>query len=384
MRVISVVIFCWILVFADCNKSDIAKSLLESRIYNGIKTMEDALRIMNELEQAYKNYTAPVPVQMPPFPCRPTGRSPTVPTNARRVKAEDIDIVMAMGDSIVTGALALNPLLPPWDGFDKRAYSFCGGSDGDPTCETLPSSLKVFNPNVDGYSIGSGDENSPNARLNVAVDGATSETLGQQIDPLLNKLNSYPRDSWKLLSIFIGGNDLCNSCADADPNRYSPARYRANLEAVLDRIKANIPRCFVSLITPPDITILNLLSGGSCSIFAPFLCSCKTNGEPTKLLHGQYSKILHEIEALPKYDDKEDFYLSVQPFFESIQLPTLPDGKPDKSYFAIDCFHLSWSGHYAAGQGYWNNLMEAKKDKDRKWVVGEPWLCPNPDLPYLQ
>jgi len=212
MRVI-VVIFC-LLVLTHCKsvKEDIAKSLLESRIYNGINTMEDALRLADILEKAAENYTIPDSPPILPFPCLGTGRSNPSPTKATELLPGDIDLVITLGDSIAAAFIA--SLVLPF--VDNRAFSFCGGS-GYPLYNTLPYCLKSkFNADLDGFSIGDGDENSPFAKLNVAHDGDTSYELVGQANNLFTKLSSYTnRDTaWKHISIFIGGNDLCKSCND--------------------------------------------------------------------------------------------------------------------------------------------------------------------------
>ncbi len=38
----------------------------------------------------------------------------------------------------------------------------------------------------------------------------------------------------------------------------------------------------------------------------------------------------------------------------------LADGKPDRSYFAPDCFHYTEKGHEGAAVGLWNNLFQAR------------------------
>lgn len=263
---------------------------------------------------------------------------------------------------------------------DDRAYAFGNGYTGYPDYHCLPNLLKKFNPKLAGYSIGTGDAYSSNAKLNVAVDGAQSGDFWPQVSHLRNKLKDYSPEAWKHISIFIGGNDLCVSCTNVV--KYSPANFQANMEAVLDDIKATIPKVFISIITPPDITIFNFINTGRCIILEPFVCGCKKNAG-TKNLQKLYSRVLHDIEALPKYNDKEDFFISVQPFLEDIQLPLKPDRTPDLTYFALDCFHLSSKGHSAFGQALWNNLMEPLDNKTRTWVVGEPFICPGPDQ-YLQ
>lgn len=35
----------------------------------------------------------------------------------------------------------------------------------------------------------------------------------------------------------------------------------------------------------------------------------------------------------------------------------LKDGRPDRSYFAPDCFHLSQKAHTLMARGLWNNMV---------------------------
>jgi len=261
---------------------------------------------------------------------------------------------------------------------DYRASSFSSGINT--RFFTYPRCTQVFNSALAGFSVGNGNENSANSRLNVAVTGAISEELGPQVTNLVNKLQSFPPTAWKHISLFIGGNDLCDSCTDW--NRYSAARYSANIQVALDQIKAQIHNVMISLVVPPDVTLLAELPGLGCSILRPFECGC--NDDPdTSALQKQYIAALHEIEKLPKYNDAQDFFVVVQPFLEDIQLPRLPDGSVDMSYFAPDCFHFSTKAHSAAGLALWNNLMERPADKLRTWIVGEPYECPDPEQ-YLQ
>jgi len=240
--------------------------------------------------------------------------------------------------------------------------------------------LAVFNENIEGYSTGSGNQNSANARLNVAVTGARSYDLQAQVDLLLNKLQDFPPTDWKLLTFFIGGNDLCDACGDKP--RYSPANYRANVESALDSLKQQLRNLFVNVVLPPDITILSGVTSGLCGILHPFECSC-TRDPYTSELHKLYIQELLDLVAQPKYHDRPDFHVVIQPFLEDISIPLGPDGNPDKSYFAPDCFHFSAKSHAAAGLALWNNMMEPASDKKRLWYPGELFECPEPGQ-YLQ
>jgi len=240
--------------------------------------------------------------------------------------------------------------------------------------------LYVFNENIEGYSTGSGNQNSANAKLNVAVTGARSYDLQPQVSLLLNKLQAFPSTDWKVLTFFIGGNDLCDACGDKP--RYSPENFRANVERALDTLKQQVRNIFINLLVPPDVTLLSEVTGGLCGILHPFECGC--NNDPyTSDLHKLYVQQLHALASQSKYHDRPDFHLVVQPFLEDIEIPRGPDGKPDKSYFAPDCFHFSAKSHAAAGLALWNNMMEPSSDKKKLWYPGEPFECPEPGQ-YLQ
>ncbi len=67
-----------------------------------------------------------------------------------------------------------------------------------------------------GFSTGSGKNTSSNAGFNSANAGATAAKMLEQAISLVNKIkNSNKVDfnkSWKLITMFVGGNDLCKSC----------------------------------------------------------------------------------------------------------------------------------------------------------------------------
>jgi len=306
------------------------------------------------------------------FPCPLTGRSNPRPTDARRLLPGDIDIVIALGDSIVAafGALSTSIInvFTQW-----RGYSFCiGGQTNFDNYVTIPNILKHYNPNIKGFSIGNGDHSSANAVLNVAVSGARSYNLMAQVDALVAKLRNYDsQNDWKLVSLFIGGNDLCDYCNDKA--KHDPTQYRANIEMALDAIKARIPKVFVNLISPPDVTLLGQINEGLCGILHRYECSCATD-DSTHEIHLAYIQQLELIAQSAKYRDKADFKVSYQPFLAEIEIPQ-KDGKPDTSYFAPDCFHFSGKAHQAAAVALWNNMVETQ-EKKKTWYPGEPIECP--------
>jgi len=291
------------------------------------------------------------------------------------LKPADIDAVATLGDSVAAGFGALAETI--FGVFTEyRGHTFCNG--GQPTFNTyvtVPNILRLYNPALKGYSIGTGNAGSANAKLNVAVSGARSYDLIPQIDNLLNKMASegVSQSQWKIITIFVGGNDLCDYCSDTTKN--SPANFQKNIEGVLDSIKARIPRVFVNLVSPPDVTLLGQVSEGLCGILHAFECGCANDG-PTHEAHALYTAALEKAIDLPKYNDKEDFFVTLQPFLKNLQLP-MKDGRPDRTYFAPDCFHFSGKAHEAAAVALWNNMVEERANKKTSWVPGEPLECPD-------
>jgi phospholipase B1, membrane-associated len=90
--------------------------------------------------------------------------------------------------------------------------------------------LQKYNPNLFGQSYGIGaSEVWDVSYLNMAFGGSLAEGLPAQANQLVNTLKDHPevsqlfllifflfqidvKNDWKLLNIFIGGNDLCISC----------------------------------------------------------------------------------------------------------------------------------------------------------------------------
>ena len=59
----------------------------------------------------------------------------------------------------------------------------------------------------------------------------------------------------------------------------------------------------------------------------------------------QYHELTHNLVNSGKYDTRDDFTVVMQPFMEGFEVPILPNGDVDFSYFAPDCFHFSAKSH---------------------------------------
>ena len=88
----------------------------------------------------------------------------------------------------------------------------------------------------------------------------------QQAVDLVNRMKASTqidfRNSWKVITFFIGGNDLCKSCKDVP--KYTPNNYIDNIRKTLDYFKANLPRAFINLVLTLDVTGIEDLTGLTC------------------------------------------------------------------------------------------------------------------------
>jgi hypothetical protein len=118
------------------------------------------------------------------FPCHYLQPSAYSPTSVHRLRPGDIDVIVALGDSITAGTGAMAD-----DIFEVaneyRGISFSIGGDGTWRDHlTLPNILRVFNPDLYGYANGKSRINEkpgPYARYNLAVTGAVAQDVVKQV-----------------------------------------------------------------------------------------------------------------------------------------------------------------------------------------------------------
>ena len=139
------------------------------------------------------------------------------------------------------------------------------------------------------------------SQLNVAQPGGTHRSMAGQATDIITKMKDanwtdgdvdYDND-WKMLTLFIGGNDLCRVCEDwvsvllfypltlagqstllihipctpcddaavvATQETYMPDAYVAGITEALDRLHADMPRAIVNLVVMFDISPLTNIS----------------------------------------------------------------------------------------------------------------------------
>ncbi|UJR38639.1 hypothetical protein I4U23_031304 [Adineta vaga] len=331
------------------------------------------------------------------FPCeinskRQINNSLTVHT----LRPNDIQCVGAIGDSLTAG-LGAHALTPVGLFTENRGVSWSiGGDYSFKQLVTLPNILRQYNPQLKGFStkqsliFGKGQNSSHNA-LNVAKSGDRSYHMIDQIKILHERLISneycHINDDWKMITFFIGGNDLCIFCEDL--NKHSPLNFTHYVEETLDYLHANFPRTFVNLVLVLDVRNVEKLNAGGtvCKLLHNRTCPCaafpsdddrRTLSEWIPLYH----KYIVDLINTGKYDTRDDFTVVIQPFMAHTQIP-LVDGEIDYSFFAPDCFHFSGKGHSRASLSLWNNMLEQVGEKKWEWHQGETLECPTEERPYF-
>lgn len=359
-----------------------------------VADFEARLKHLLTLEPDYFDYT---PFKSPDFTfdCdAAVAKSAEKPTSVHALRPGDIQVVGAMGDSLSAGcgtnAKTLLGILLEYRG---RSWSMGGQSDLERVL-TLPNILKKFNPDLHGYNrrFDKSIVLSRGVGFNAAISGQKSNHMPTQARTLVDRLKrsrhiDYKQD-WKMVTLFIGGNDLCAVCKK--PDFYSPANYVAYIREALDILQAELPRTFVNLVQVVNVTDVKYMNEGlTCTLIHKFECSCgaypkseQAEAQLQEYISGYY-KLTRELVESGRYDKSDDFTVVLQPFFEDFKPPRLPDTSIDFSYLAPDCFHFSPKGNALAAVGLWNNMLEPVGKKAKTVGVNEKLKCPTKEHPYL-
>ncbi|VDM64608.1 unnamed protein product [Angiostrongylus costaricensis] len=149
--------------------------------------------------------------------CDPEVMKPSAktPDDVNQVRPADINVIAAMGDSITASFIICLKVAELSRNYDDDLYNVYPGNSyvigGDETLEkhiSVANILRVFNPSIVGMSHGTGYDNTV---FNVAVSGRTSMDIPRQAEELIHRMKARGvrlKDDWKLISIFIGTNDL--------------------------------------------------------------------------------------------------------------------------------------------------------------------------------
>ncbi|CAF3768328.1 unnamed protein product [Rotaria sp. Silwood1] len=325
-------------------------------------------------------------------------RSLETPTSVHALRPGDIQCVAALGDSLTAG-MGAHAITPLGVLLENRGVAWSiGGDRSYDKVLTLPNILRLYNPQLKGFSTKTSisflnGQNAKHNGLNVAKSGARSYHMVDQADLLLNRLKEEKlcdwNNDWKLITFFIGGNDLCDFCKDL--TKHDPVNFVGWVRDTLDRLyNANLPRTLINLVPVLDIRPVKELKNGHivCEILQKSVCPCAAypTEDDEKIINQWiplYQQGLVDLVNSGRYDGRDDFTVVVQPFFTQTQPPRKDNNKIDYSYFAPDCFHFSGKGHSVAALSLWNNMFESVSTKKTSWHQGEPFECPTEDHPYI-
>lgn len=277
-----------------------------------------------------------------------------------QLRPSDIRVIGALGDSL-TAAAGANAATSLGLLIENREISWSmGGKSTLENIVTLPNILKKFNPKLTGYSTESSFIKSILVRFkssygfNAAVSGQEARHLLQQAKTLINKLKASKsvdfQNDWKLITILIGGNDICDYCRDKE--HHTPEAYIKNIQDALDLLHKELPKALVNLVNVLNVAEVEYLNFRKfCDSVHKLTCPCivknRTNKTKSEIesLFNQYSNYTEQLTLSSRYDTRDDFTVVYQPFLRDFKLPKSMEGKIERSYFAPDCFHFAAKTH---------------------------------------
>ncbi|XP_029589090.1 phospholipase B1, membrane-associated [Salmo trutta] len=365
------------------------------------------LRTENNSPSDHTSEPSPLldPIMGTHMPCEDRSPSNSPPTSVHALRPGDIKVVAAVGDSLTagngvgSGSSVIN-LLDVRTQYRGLSYSV-GGDENLTTVTTLPNILREFNPSLTGYSVGKGKEHTPQAFLNQAVAGEKAKDIPDQVRALVARMKNDShvnfQEDWKVITLFIGGNDMCEYCYNS--LFYSTDNYVRHIRESLDYLHKQVPRALVNLVEPLYIPILRQMHTERnaylkcptwlANILCPCVISPKEGSVTLQKLHAlnrDYQRGLHELVESGRYDTHNNFTVVLQPFLRDIIIPVTEDGRPDRTYFSPDCFHLSQKAQTRMARGLWNNMLEplGKKTAQQDFNDVIPVKCPSKTSPFVR
>jgi len=323
-------------------------------------------------KEALEDKELPVPTPLS-FAACPTLPVPAAdPINITYLKPGNVRVLMAMGDSITAGMSAKDTNILNLR--EYRGISYCIGADTGVT--TFANILKPYTSALYGISTGIGTRTSAGNGLNGAVSGAiNSDMLGQAqwlVTALKANTNINIVKDWKVLTLWIGSNNLCAVCNnDANNNGQN---FQTQVEAALNYIQTNVPRVFVNLVANLDISTLYNINGGACNLLHSVECACVGTSDQTKRAKVSTTAqdyITRAYNIASKYNNLPEFAVVVQPFLSKNIIT-------DRTLLsAADCFHPSALGHSLASVALWNNMLSPAAAKKTSWNANDVPICPD-------
>ncbi|XP_029981897.1 phospholipase B1, membrane-associated [Sphaeramia orbicularis] len=324
--------------------------------------------------------------------------SPTVPTSVEYVKAADVKVIAALGDSLTTaiGANGSTIFSIPFE-FRQVSWSI-GGYGTFQNVITLANIFKLFNPSILGPSpvktLHGSVTTINETGFNFAVTGHNTLNVTDQIRFMIDTFKSYPglnfHEDWKVVSILIGMNDICDYCKDK--TLFSPDSFIRHMTEALDMMMNEIPRTIVNVVQILTMKPLRDVQRPTlgCQLQKSF-CSClvqpdENSPELKELveINQEFQRRLQKLLNSSRFF-KKDFAVVLQPYLEQAEPARFPNGTIDLSFFTADCFHFRVKGHEELAKGLWNNMFQPEGRKELVTTFSDPvkLICPSQEHPYI-
>ncbi|XP_061610831.1 phospholipase B1, membrane-associated isoform X2 [Phyllopteryx taeniolatus] len=410
----------------------VATCVLVSRCVKGDnwwRKYEEGIRHYSKeaLNKEIPEKTRPVGFKHPAFKCPDMKPSPSAPSSVELVKAGDIKVVAALGDSLTVGA-ALDQFLfvvhsldfslgapacfvcvrvrasascrrpsaptpPPSWAFPSSSATFPGASAGSARMRTsllCPVGFFGHRRLVSrrlGKTLHGMEAHLGQTGLNLAVTGQNTFNLPGQTRHLIDTLRVYEglnfEKDWKLLTILMGMNDICDYCKDKA--LFSAENFVHYMTVSLEMLMNEVPRMIVNVVQIlPMQTLREVHKPTPGCLLQRSFCSCliepvSRSAELRELVEINL-EFQRRLEALLLADRffRDDFAVVLQPFLKRADPPRLPSGKIDMSYFTHDCFHFTIKGHEELAKGLWNNMFQPEGGKTVVGSFSDPiaLVCP--------
>lgn len=293
--------------------------------------------------------------------CPPLVPTP-VPDNAAELDVTNFRALAAMGDSISTGFGITNSIAQ----IREEVFSIGGKSDA----VTMATFMRQQNPQLIGLSIGR------DAGFNAAVSGAVVNNMPSQANTLVTRFRNSNElnfdNDWKLVTIWIGGNNICAACGGAD--QHTARNYGEKLDEALGILHENVPRVVVNLVTQFNFSSLYDATNNVPSCFVNRLaCSCVMSSgaavrEEMNVLAQAYNTEMRIIADKYNNSPRRDFGVILQTM-------AIDSVIPDRSVLStFDCFHPNRRAHQVIGLAGYGQLFKTPAERSRAIDFENPQL----------
>ncbi len=317
-----------------------------------------------------------------------------LPKTVNELQPKDIGCFGVIGDSISAGfSLESHSIFK--DLWEYRGKSFPIGGEKD--FRTIPNIFSKYNSSKKCAAYGTtfithsimqypmtsyrvyegfdGESNDSQINCNVAISGALSNQVMKEWTQLKIQWEKFNcEDDWKLLTIMIGANDICQYCLTGYNNTINT--YVFNMEQLFQNIIKDTQKTFVNVISTFNVGLTADWQHKDCELVHDIIneCPCILGRDKTKDFKQVVEKLYKDINSLlyplvKKYKQigiLRNINFSIQPIMENFQIYNF-------SYLSsLDCFHPSAFGHEVMATILWNNMFLP----DDKKIKNMPFLEP--------